>query len=517
MPYAAGAGCDPEKGCLPGTREKVIGEICDWVNQDGDDTPRIFFLNDVAGAGKSAIAHEVARRFDKLKRLGASYCFDRAHKAERSPNNVFSTIARGLADLDPQRKASLLKVVQEQRGLRTTPVPSVQFKKFILDPTQGLTAVGPTVIVIDALDESGDQESREGLLSILGNEAAKLPSSFRVLITSRAEQDIQDALLGKKHVHSRSLKEIDPDPADDVFHFVKVQLGHLTALERKWPKHGWCQLLVEKSEGHFQWASTACRFVKGDGRRGRDPVQQLEKLLVNNLRGLDQLYLGILKEIFGDDDELTDDDNFQRRFHLVMGCMLAAREPLSKSALQRLCNPDKSGTEVHDIIGPMGALLRLPTQESEPISLLHTSFRDFLTDHTRSGPYCIDASLYDDVLAQSSLRVMMEELCFNICQLETSQLRNSDVVDLPARIKKCISSQLSYSSRFWADHVSVTTFMPNIGAKVKEFFETKLLYWIEVLSLLNNVSAIQAALSAILVWSQVSATPKCYDFERDEY
>ena len=45
-----------------------------------------------------------------------------------------------------------------------------------------------------------------------------------------------------------------------------------------------------------------------------DPVNQLEKLLVNNLYGLDQLYLSILKEIFGDDEELTDDDDFQHRF-----------------------------------------------------------------------------------------------------------------------------------------------------------------------------------------------------------
>ena len=82
------------------------------------------------------------------------------------------------------------------------------------------------------------------------------------------------------------------------------------ALKHKWPKHGWCRLLVKKSEGHFQWASTACHFVKGDGKCGQDPVKQLEKLLVNNLHRLDQLYLGILKEIFGDDDELTDDDDF---------------------------------------------------------------------------------------------------------------------------------------------------------------------------------------------------------------
>ena len=503
MPHADGARFDPNKGCLPGTREKVIAEIWDWVNQDSDDTPRIYFLNDVAGSGKSAVAHEIARRFDKLKRLGSSYCFDRGRQAERSPSNVFSTIARGLADLDPERKASLLNVVRENRELRTTFVPSEQFRRFILDPAQGLTTVGPTVIIIDALDESGDPESRQGLLSVLGNEAAELPSNLRVLITSRAEQDIQDALLGKKHVLSRSLRDIDPNPTDAITRFVEAQLRHITALEHKWPNNGWCRLLVEKSEGHFQWASTACRFVKGNGKYGQNPVKQLEDLLVQNLRGMDKLYLGILQRIFGDGEDLSDD--VKRRFHLVMGCMLTAREPLSMCALQKLCNEDESNTDVYDIVGPMGALLGLPTQESDPISLLHTSFRDFLTDHNRSRPYDIDTSLHHDGLALSCLRVMMDELCFNVCQLETSHLCNDDVVDLVTRTKKYISSQLSYSCRFWAHHVRATTFTPDIGAKVKEFFETKLLYWLEVLSLLKKLPDASAALSSIIVWSQVSS------------
>jgi hypothetical protein len=197
MPYAKGARFDPNKGCLPGTREKVMEVICNWVNQDGDDTHRIFFLHDVAGAGKSAIAHEVARRFDKVKRLGSSFCFDRAHKADRSPNNVFSTIAVDLADLDPGRKTLLLDVIGEQKAIRNTSVPSEQFEKFIPEPALSLTTVGPMVIVIDALDESGDEKSRKGLLSVLGNEAARLPSNLRVLITFRAERTSWVPFIGR--------------------------------------------------------------------------------------------------------------------------------------------------------------------------------------------------------------------------------------------------------------------------------------------------------------------------------
>ena len=66
MRYAEGARYDARKGCLPGTRKEVIDEISNWVNNDSDDTPRIFFLTGFAGAGKSAIAHAVAHLFDGL-------------------------------------------------------------------------------------------------------------------------------------------------------------------------------------------------------------------------------------------------------------------------------------------------------------------------------------------------------------------------------------------------------------------------------------------------------------------
>jgi hypothetical protein len=100
MPYAKGAGYDPKKGCLPGTRGQVMDEIFQWVNRNEDDVPRLFLLSSVAGSGKSAIAHMVAQRFDELGRLGSSFFFDRSHQAERRVDNIFSTIARDLANLD---------------------------------------------------------------------------------------------------------------------------------------------------------------------------------------------------------------------------------------------------------------------------------------------------------------------------------------------------------------------------------------------------------------------------------
>ena len=502
MPYAAGARYDADKGCLPGTRKEVIDEISHWVNNDSDDTPRIFFLTGLAGVGKSAIAHAVARLFDGLGRLGSSFCFDIAHQVERSPDKVFSTIARDLADLDPGLKASLWQVVREKRSLRNTRAVREQFQKFILHSATGLKTVGPIVIVIDALDESGDPTSRQVILSILSGEAANLPSNFRVLVTGRAERDFQDAFGRKQHVICKHMETINAD--NDILLFVQTQLRDVAELEQKWPNSYWCQMLVNKSEGLFQWASTACRFIKGDGEEVLDPVKQLDILVSSasqsgQVSQLDELYTRILTRIFK-----TNNTDRMACFRSVMGCMLAAREPLSISALEKLCIDKGSAKVVGQIIRPLGSLLSGVAQESIPIRMLHTSFRDFLANRDRSGPFHIDASSHHRTLTLSSLRIMMEELKFNICQLETSHRRNKDVSDLAERINEAISSHLSYSCRFWADHLRSTNFTFDMNVEIQDFLHTRLLLWLEVLSLIKEVNIASKALLSIIEWTQVN-------------
>jgi ABC-type dipeptide/oligopeptide/nickel transport system ATPase component len=107
MPYAFGARFEREKGCLAGTRESFLQEICDVLNNADEDAPRVCLLTGVAGSGKSAVAHSIARLYDEQNRLGSSYCFASTDVANRNPRNLFSTVARDLSDHDPQYKSSL--------------------------------------------------------------------------------------------------------------------------------------------------------------------------------------------------------------------------------------------------------------------------------------------------------------------------------------------------------------------------------------------------------------------------
>jgi hypothetical protein len=517
MLYAEGARYDLDKGCLPRTRDTIIDEINRWVNSpNGEDVPCIFYLSGVAGSGKSTIAHTIAHQYDQLGRLGSSFCFDRADQANRRPDNLFSTIARDLADLDPQRKRALWLTVKEKRSLRITRAPREQFEKFILVPANEMHTIGPVVIVIDALDECGDQGSRRVILSILAEAVRHLPSNFRILITARPESDIENALASKHHVFCKRMDAIDANStSDDISLYIRAQLSDVQGLERKWPDKSWCLPLVERSEGLFQWAFTACRFITGDGKLGLDPAEQLDILLspassTSNLGALDQLYLDILTRIFP-----VENSTFMDRFRLVLGRVLAAKEPLSVSSLKELHCEDDS-LDVGLVINPLGSLLSGVTQQDITVRPLHTSFRDFLTDANRSKYFYVDIAQHHSRLALASMRVMKTELQFNICNLQTSHIRNVDVPNLTIRVKEAISPQLSYSSRFWADHLRAAIYEAKLLDALQYFMDNQFLYWLEVLSLVKQINLGSSMLLSLAKWMRViSVASDCHNDDAD--
>jgi hypothetical protein len=56
LPYAGGVSWDSSRVCLPGTRVEILDDIWTWANNiEHSSSAQIFWLTDVAGAGKSAI------------------------------------------------------------------------------------------------------------------------------------------------------------------------------------------------------------------------------------------------------------------------------------------------------------------------------------------------------------------------------------------------------------------------------------------------------------------------------
>jgi hypothetical protein len=113
----------------------------------------------------------------------------------------------------------------------------------------------------------------------------------------------------------------------------------------------------------------------------------------------------------------------------LMGQILGTTEPLplaSLNAMRRNFPMQEDNFDVELVITSMGSLLSGTSNPDSPIRPLHASFRDFLTDEASSREFFIDLSRVQRDLAFASLRVMEHSPRFNICDLKSSYLPNSE-------------------------------------------------------------------------------------------
>ncbi|KAG6333113.1 hypothetical protein ID866_5979 [Astraeus odoratus] len=154
--------------------------------------------------------------------------------------------------------------------------------------------------------------------------------------------------------------------------------------------------------------------------------------------------------------------------------------------------------DVIEILTFLGPLLSGTTDWITPVSPLHSSFYEFLQDSGRSGPFYVAEDKVHLNLAISSLQVMQHGLRFNICGLQSSYLKNTEVEDLEQRVKLCIPPHLSYSCRFFAHHIQKATLTPALGVEIQFFLRSQyVLFWLEALSLLKALDIASTALDII--------------------
>ena len=496
IPYSEGSRFTPDKCCLPGTRTAFLDFIVNWVNDPTSE--RILVLCGLAGSGKSSIAHEIARRFDEMHRLTSSFIFVRKEKSKNEAYHLFTNLARDLADRYPLFKTALGKAIKDNTSLRrSTRDYATLFQRLIREPLKDLHIVGPILVVIDALDESGDATGDSGLHKFLANNLSSLPSNFRVLITSRPENGIESTFLEAESVIVKHMN--DPDLAatthDDILTFLRKMLLSY-GLEQE------SEALARRAEGLFQWAAVACGYILEPkpvrNRKGR--IQHLLNTAADGQDPLTELYKGVLREYFSDEEA-------QSLFCSVVGLLLAAFEPLSIRSLTTLRqhtfdDNDDDPNSVVETLRFLGSLLTNVTSSDDtlPIVPLHTSFRDFVTNQKKSGIFYVDLRVSHCQLAHSCVGLMLNDLRFNICNLESSYLANKDVRDLDVRIANHLPPALSYACCSWDDHLGHLDFDSDLFVKLQTFFKTKFLFWLEALSLISGVGLASAALSSLSIW-----------------
>ncbi|KIM22415.1 hypothetical protein M408DRAFT_290448 [Serendipita vermifera MAFF 305830] len=340
------------KRCLQGTRRNTLSAIRRWVD-DKDTSKRIFCLLDFAGSGKSTVAKTIAAEWGRC-RLFARFFFSRDSTATASTNSFFSIVSNGFACLDQDFRESVNEFMEQQQDWELLSFEE-QFGGLIAGPLRQLSR--RAILMIDALDECDNKHGRrDELLEILSSEEYS-PLPLKVLVTGRPERDIMQWARNTTTAYITSFRELEGND-EDVERYIRTRLQNL-------PRHvqDRISLVIHGAEGVFIWARLACDLL----------LSTVDKeALLDKLKGqvrLDDLYRIALEQ------SIPQDIVSKQATEMVLQMILAAKEPLSIAELDMLF--PKRGI-VEEVVTLLGSLL-LYQNLQDPVRLLHTTFRDFLT------------------------------------------------------------------------------------------------------------------------------------------
>ncbi|SLM35514.1 WD40/YVTN repeat-like-containing domain [Lasallia pustulata] len=274
LPYAVDAPFNTysrqhDPTCLPDTRVDLLREIYTWA--DGKDGRFIYWLNGLAGTGKSTIARTVARKYFENGQLGASFFFSRGGGDVGHASKFFTTIAVQLARKSQSLQRYIGDAVRKNADIATQSLGD-QWRQVVLRPLSKLSGdsyPSSYILVIDALDECDNDDDIQTILKLLAEAQTFQTIRLRVLLTSRPEIPIRHGFYQIPEAEHQSfvLHHISPSIIDhDITVFLKYNLGLIgqkkPSLSASWPGEGTVKQLVQIASGLFIWAATACRFIQ---------------------------------------------------------------------------------------------------------------------------------------------------------------------------------------------------------------------------------------------------------------
>lgn len=272
--------------CLPGTRVELLENIKKWAAAPHSQS--IFWLNGVAGTGKSTISRTVAQSFADNGVLSASFFFKRGERDRGNAALLFTTIAARLANI-PSLATQIRDAIDADPDLPRKALKE-QFEHLIIKPLGNFEG-GPIspktiVFVIDALDECERDDDVRVIIRLLSQARTLSSVRLRTFVTSRPELPIRLGFSNIKGKYQDLVLHKIPKPTieHDIAVFMKYKLKEIRdqynglsssdrQLPSNWPDIEAIRTLVQMAVPLFIFAATICLFIKDD------PASRLNEVL----------------------------------------------------------------------------------------------------------------------------------------------------------------------------------------------------------------------------------------------
>ncbi|KAL0569056.1 hypothetical protein V5O48_012914 [Marasmius crinis-equi] len=410
-------------GCLEGTREMTLKFIHEWSVAEGQSFP-ICWLSGAAGTGKTAIAMTVAESYEN-EGLVSSFFFFRSDPKRNNPSALMLTIAYGLTVTN-----SLLRNVIEREIANNPEILEAkledQFRELVLKPSATMhqlrsreinppASKDPNLVIIDGLDECGDEETQLRVLHIILSSYQQIPRSpLKFLVCSRPESWIREAFDAEPlhDITQRVILDETFEPSKDIERYYVHEFTNIRNNPKyarlhfpdPWPSTADFWWLLKRTDRQFVYAATVAKFVR---LPYSNPIDQLRIILTyspesesskSSLHELDCLYHIVLSV----------NPNHEKLIPILAAIFILP--PFGRAS------PDfievllgLSTGEVNLTLRAMHSVLDIGDGDKD-IRVFHTSFSDFIADRSRSGQFHVDKQTQRHFLARQWIQALIRHV-----------------------------------------------------------------------------------------------------------
>jgi hypothetical protein len=447
----------------------------DWILGLGmnDQNAVILWMYGPAGAGKSAIAHDIAQRCDLEKLLLASFFFSRSDPARRNAKSLIATISYQIAINIPGTRERIAATIEGDPLILTRSLEA-QMAALILEPLREPLEAGyfdsPTsrrLIIIDGLDECDTPAVQCKVLQVISLLFHKYHLPLLILVASRPERHVVHSFTTGTlpEFHTTLALDATYDPDDDIrlfltdnFRQVKDTHPMRRYLDHSWPSVKVLEQLVEKSSGQFIYASTVVKYVSSIRHQ---PADRLNIILgIRPPRHAREMPFGELDALYRHIFNAVEDIE---TVLLILGFNLLSESTFYPSImdigdLEQFFLLSRGDIEMS--FGDLSSLVFISGVQPY-MRLLHASLGDFLRDPARSKEFYIDLP---------NIHTTCMRLCFHHCKECTlSYFLSKEVVaysDLIDSISKDHSYHITYAVHNLIRHCKNTP--PSASSQLRE-------------------------------------------------
>ena len=338
-------------------------------------------------------------------------------------------------------------------------------------------------VVVDALDECQDGGMAD-FLKRLVRTGLYHPSKIKWLLTSRPLDSAERALLAGSDQVLVSLELNSNHVSEAVKTYIAFKADELDRYNAYGPtlRRNIQTELTNKAEDTYLWVSLVCKRLEGVHRdEALTTIQDLPP-------GLHPLYNRVFHQLSEGDSAI------------VKGCMrllkttLLAYRPLNIAEVGSVSGLSDEWDTIKALVDRCASFLKI---RGTDIEFAHQSARDYLAG--KNSQSVLDSYEYygHSEIALSCLSYLSQQLKVNLIDLP----RPDSTREMMKRNK--LMSSVDYAATFWVQHVDgaqQTSLIQNALAEQGEvciFLRTKLLEWLECLSLLDKLPRVIEALKTL--------------------